>query len=84
MKKTISFAVLHMGVAFSVGYIMTGDLLVGGALALVEPMCNTVVFYFHEKIWNRVNQPAGRSEFRPFWIQRTHVLHQQSASHPSV
>lgn len=62
MKKTISFAVLHMGVAFSVGYIMTGDLLVGGALALVEPMCNTVVFYFHEKIWNRVNQPAGRSE----------------------
>lgn len=60
MKKTISFAVLHMGVAFSVGYIMTGDLLVGGALALVEPMCNTVVFYFHEKIWNRVNQPAGR------------------------
>lgn len=54
MKKTISFAVLHMGVAFSVGYVMTGDLLVGGALALVEPLCNTVVFYFHEKVWNRV------------------------------
>ncbi|MGB1062635.1 MAG: DUF2061 domain-containing protein, partial [Ketobacter sp.] len=32
MKKTISFAVLHMAVAFSIGYLMTGDVLVGGAL----------------------------------------------------
>ncbi len=50
----MSFATIHMGVAFSVGYAMTGDALVGGALALVEPACNTVVFYFHEKVWNRI------------------------------
>ena len=56
MKKTISFAIIHMGVAFSVGYTMTGDLAVGGALALVEPLCNTVAFYFHEKVWTRSNK----------------------------
>lgn len=55
MKKTISFAAIHMMVAFTVGYAMTGDVLVGGALALVEPMCNTVAYYFHEKVWNRFN-----------------------------
>ncbi len=60
MKKTISFAMLHMSVAFSIGYIMTGDILVGGALALLEPLCNTVVFYFHEKAWNRVTLPQPR------------------------
>jgi len=54
MKKTMSFATIHMGVAFSVGYVMTGDIAVGGAMALVEPMCNTVAFYFHEKVWNRI------------------------------
>ncbi|MBA55534.1 MAG: DUF2061 domain-containing protein [Pseudomonadales bacterium] len=54
MIKTISFAVIHMGVAFTVGYVMTGDIAVGGALALVEPMCNTVAYYFHEKVWNRI------------------------------
>jgi uncharacterized membrane protein len=54
MTKTISFAVIHMCVAFTVGYAMTGDVLVGGALALVEPMCNTVAYYFHEKVWNRI------------------------------
>lgn len=53
MKKTISFAAIHMGVAFSVGYLMTGDIVVGGTLALVEPMCNTVAYYFHEKVWNK-------------------------------
>jgi uncharacterized membrane protein len=51
MKKTVSFAAVHMGVAFSVGYALTGDVTVGGAMALVEPMCNTVAYYFHEKVW---------------------------------
>lgn len=57
MKKTISFAIIHMGVAFTVGYVMTGNLAVGGALALVEPICNTIAFHFHEKIWNRASKP---------------------------
>lgn len=59
MKKTMSFGAVHMGVAFAVGYAMTGDLSVGGALALVEPACNTVAFYFHEKVWNRRQQPPA-------------------------
>lgn len=54
MAKTFSFAALHMSVAFAVGYAMTGSAWVGGALALVEPACNTVVFHFHEKIWRRI------------------------------
>ncbi|MBF6023928.1 DUF2061 domain-containing protein [Lysobacter niastensis] len=53
MAKTLSFAAAHFTVAFTVGYLMTGSVLVGGALALVEPACNTVVFYFHEKVWRR-------------------------------
>ena len=57
MKKTLSFAAIHMTVAFSVGYVMTGDIWVGGALALVEPLCNTVAYYFHEKLWARKTQP---------------------------
>jgi uncharacterized membrane protein len=26
---------------------------VGGLVAAVEPLCNSVGFYFHEKIWKR-------------------------------
>jgi len=53
MAKTVSFAAVHMGVAFGVGYVMTGSAAVGGALALVEPMVNTVAYFFHEKVWER-------------------------------
>jgi uncharacterized membrane protein len=56
MAKTLSFAAVHFGVAFSVGYAMTGDIRVGGALALVEPFCNTIAFHFHEKVWKRFDR----------------------------
>ena len=35
---------------------MTGSLWVGGALAIVEPTCNTVACHFHEKVWTRLQQ----------------------------
>lgn len=54
MCKTLTFATLHFTVAFFVGWLLTGSILIGGALALVEPACNTVVFYFHEKVWRRI------------------------------
>ena len=53
MAKTLSFAALHMTVAFTVVYLMTGDLIAGGAVALIEPMCNTVAYHFHERFWSR-------------------------------
>jgi uncharacterized membrane protein len=56
MAKTMTFAILHMTVAFSVAYLLSGSLLVGGAIALVEPGINTVVYFFHEKIWDRIRE----------------------------
>jgi len=52
MSKTMSFAVVHFTVAFSVGYLMTGSVLVGGAIALVEPAVNTVAYHVHEQVWH--------------------------------
>lgn len=52
MFKTLTFAVLH----FSVAYILTGSIGISSAVALIEPLVNTVVFYFHEKAWNRYEQ----------------------------
>ena len=51
--KTTSFAIAHFSVAFSVTYLLTGDALIGGVMATIEPSINTVVYYFHEKVWSR-------------------------------
>lgn len=56
MAKTLSFAAVHFSVAFTVGYAMTGSVAVGGAIALVEPACNTVAYFFHEKIWQKIER----------------------------
>jgi uncharacterized membrane protein len=67
MTKTFSFGVLHMTVAFTVGYLMTGSVAVGGAIALVEPAVNTVAYFFHEKVWERFGRrrAAARRDFGP-------------------
>lgn len=59
MLKTITFAILHFTVAFSMAYILTGSIGISSAVALIEPMANTVVFYFHEKVWNRYERKKG-------------------------
>lgn len=60
MRKTLSFAAVHFTVAFTIGYLLTGSILVGGAMALIEPACNTVAYYFHEKAWATVGARGAR------------------------
>lgn len=54
--KTVSFALVHFTVAFSVVYALTGNIALGGLVGLVEPLCNTVAYYFHERIWEGVRR----------------------------
>ncbi|MDQ3617427.1 MAG: DUF2061 domain-containing protein [Pseudomonadota bacterium] len=61
MRKTLSFAVVHFIVAFTIGYLMTGSIVVGGMLALIEPACNTVAFHLHEKVWARIDRRDARA-----------------------
>lgn len=61
MIKTLSFATVHFTVAFTVAYLISGSLLVGGVIALVEPAINTVAYYFHEQVWNRIKQVEHHS-----------------------
>ena len=58
MNKTISFAIVHFSVAFTITYIMTGSIVIGGALALIEPAVNTVAFHIHEKVWLKKRKAA--------------------------
>jgi uncharacterized membrane protein len=65
LAKTISFAAVHFSVAFGVGYLLTGSIAVAGALALVEPMANTVAYYFHERAWRYVTRATSSRAASP-------------------
>lgn len=62
LAKTASFAVLHFSVAFTIAYLLTGSIGIASALALIEPLANTVAYFFHERAWSRVTW--GVSETR--------------------
>ena len=56
--KTFTYLAVHLTVAFTIGYIITGSLEIAGLITLIEPCANAVAFFFHEKIWKRI--PARR------------------------
>ncbi|MEW4447314.1 DUF2061 domain-containing protein [Qipengyuania sp. JC766] len=58
LSKTLSFLVLHLLVGFTVAYVFTGSILIASGIALVEPLVNAVVFFFHERAWERKRRPA--------------------------
>jgi uncharacterized membrane protein len=62
MKKTLSFAVVHFSIAFSLGYLVTGSVWLGGALAVLEPTLNTIAYHVHEHLWQR---KAARARAMP-------------------
>lgn len=73
MLKTLSFAAVHFTVAFTIGYLLTGSLLVGGVMALVEPAFNTIAYHFHEKAWARLGaRQRPRAPRQRFSIYHAH------------
>jgi uncharacterized membrane protein len=52
LAKTTSFLALHLLVGFTVAFAVTGSATMAGGIALIEPLVNAVVFFFHERAWN--------------------------------
>lgn len=52
LAKTLSYLLIHLTIGFTVAYLFTGSLAIAGGIALVEPLCNAVAYFFHEKAWN--------------------------------
>ena len=50
--KTLTYSLMHFIVAFSVSFLLTGDLTIAGAIALVEPLVQTFAYFLHEKAWS--------------------------------
>lgn len=64
MAKTAAFGVVHLGIAFSVTYALTGNLAASGAVTLIEPVCNMVAHYFFDKYWDHPRARAVRERVR--------------------
>lgn len=50
--KTSSYAIMHMSVAIIVAYALSGSWEIALAIGTIEPIVQTIFFFFHEKAWH--------------------------------
>lgn len=51
--KTGSYALMHFMVAIVVAYALTRDWSAALAIGTIEPLVQTVAFYFHDRAWSK-------------------------------
>lgn len=56
---------MHFTIAFSVVYLVTGSIALGGVVAVIEPLLNTVGYFFHEKAWDKARRRKNAAQFTP-------------------
>ncbi|MEZ5838902.1 MAG: DUF2061 domain-containing protein [Hyphomicrobiales bacterium] len=49
--KTISYGTVHVAVATTVAYLLTGNFTAALGIGLIEPAIQTGVFALHEMVW---------------------------------
>lgn len=49
--KTLSYGMVHIMVATTIAYLLTGNFTAALGIGLIEPMVQTMVFAVHEMIW---------------------------------
>lgn len=62
LKKTASYYVMHITVAASVAYAVTGDALMALTLSLLEPSVQALAYFAHEKAWSRAARTQARAD----------------------
>lgn len=59
--KTFTYAIMHLTVAILVAYAITRDIRTALAIGVIEPACQTVAYYFHERAWARRQKAQERA-----------------------
>ena len=54
MVKTVSWRVTGSTATFVISYAILGDLQTSGTIALIQLTFNTVLYFVHERLWNKL------------------------------
>lgn len=52
--KTISWRITGSTSTFMIAYFMTGNLAVAGVIGVTQMITNTILYYIHERAWNKI------------------------------
>jgi uncharacterized membrane protein len=55
LAKTISWRITGSGATFAISYAISGNFAVSGTIAAVQLVCNTILYFVHERIWDKLS-----------------------------
>ena len=50
-RRPLTYSAMHLMVAISVAFALTGDWRIALGVGVIEPMVQTVAYVFHERAW---------------------------------
>ena len=54
IAKTVSWRLTGSSATFLVAWIISGNIAVAGPIAVVQLILNTILYYGHERLWNKI------------------------------
>lgn len=57
--KTISWRITGSSATFGIGYLISGNFAIAGSIATIQLVTNTILYFIHERMWNKITW--GRS-----------------------
>ena len=61
IAKTISWRLTGSFSTFMISYLILGSFAVAGSIAVIQVIANTLLYYLHERVWNKIDW--GRTNF---------------------
>lgn len=55
IAKTITWRITAILSTFIIALIFTGEMIIAGAIGLVDGIISTILYFIHERAWNKVN-----------------------------
>ena len=52
--KTVTWRITGSTATFLIAYVLTGNFAVAGVISVTQMISNTVLYYIHERVWNRI------------------------------
>jgi uncharacterized membrane protein len=52
--KTITWRITGSGATFGISYLILGNFVIAGSIATIQLVTNTVLYFIHERVWDRV------------------------------
>ena len=62
LTKAMSWRITALIVTVSVVLVATGDTEIAAVVGLGDALVNIVLYYMHERVWNRVSIGRGRTQ----------------------